>query len=148
MSNETNVLDPVQAILAATFGTGIAAEVTATPEVVEEAHVTAHPPEWPTKHDGTPRKKWQRPEVTLGAAGAKAEASELRVVRALLEGAESLVDLQAATGLAKLTVCRALDRLVAAGRVTATKAPPSGRRGRPAHLYRTVVEVLAGQGVE
>lgn len=140
MSTETNRIDAVEAILAATFGPNIAAEVVATPEVVEAAHVTSHPPGWPTKLDGTPRKKWQRPEVTGIVSTAKTEASELKVVQALVAGAESLIDLQDMTGFAKLTICRALDRLVEAGRVTMSKAPPTGKRGRPAYLYRPVVE--------
>jgi predicted transcriptional regulator len=64
------------------------------------------------------------------------------VVRALNHGAESVADLRIATGFAKLTIVRSLERLLDAGLVTVTTTPTSGKRGRPAHLYRPVVEVV------
>jgi hypothetical protein len=152
MSTETNTVDPVEAILAATFGPNIAAEVVATPEVEAQDACVSGPSrrfrdaDAPAlKLDGTPKKKTQRIEVTGFGFGseAKREISDTRVIEALLDGAESLVDLQAATGLAKLTVKRALERLAEGGKVTTTKALPSGKRGRPAHLYRAAVEAIS-----
>lgn len=150
MSTETNTVDPVEAILAATFGPNIAAEVAATPEVGrQDAYVTGpngrfREADAPAlKLDGTPKKRTQRIEVTGFGSEARRETSEAKVIEALVAGAESLVDLQIGTGLAKLTIKRALERLVEAGRVRTVKAPPSGKRGRPAHLYRPVVEVVA-----
>ncbi len=157
MSQETNKVDPVQAILTAAFGPNTAAEVTSTPEVVPPVVYVKGPDgsvyrelEAPAlKLDGTPKKRTQRIVVTGFGFGAEAkrEASEALVVDALGRGAESLIDLQAETGLAKLTIKRALGRLEAAGQVTSSKAPSSGRRGRPAFLYRPAV-VIAPQSVE
>ena len=158
MSTETNKVDPVLDILAAAFGPSVAVEVASTPEVDIPVMYMKGPNgttyrevEAPAlKLDGTPKKLTQRIEVTGVGFGseAKREASEAKVVEALAYGAESLADLQAATGMAKLTVTRALARLVEAGRVLCEKAPPSGRRGRPAFLYRSTVEVVNAPRIE
>jgi predicted transcriptional regulator len=142
MSSEAQWIDPVEVLLAATFGPGIAAEVAREPDT----HKVVTPvvsPSWPLKLDGTPRKKCQKPMVT-GLMAAKVEATTAEVVRALNHGAESVADLRIATGFAKLTIVRSLERLLDAGLVTVTTTPTSGKRGRPAHLYRPVVEVVGG----
>lgn len=160
MSSETNKVDPVEALLAATFGPGIVADLPVTQEVEKPVvyspsgrdrqtvvkgpnGMTYREVEAPAlKLDGTPRKRTQRIAVTTGfGAEARREASEAEVLKALVYGAESLADLQAATGFAKLTCKRALARLEMAGRVLSAKAPPSGRRGRPAFLYRPTVVI-------
>ena len=168
MSTETNKVDPVLDILTAAFGPSVAVEVASTPEVEKpviyspsgrDRQTVVKGPDGTSyreveapalKLDGTPKKLTQRIEVTGVGFGseAKREASEAKVVEALAYGAESLADLQAATGMAKLTVTRALARLVEAGRVLCEKAPPSGRRGRPAFLYRSTVEVVNAPRIE
>ena len=146
MTSEAKWIDPVEALLAATFGPSVAASVAGEPD----EHKVVTPvvsPSWPLKLDGTPRKKCQKPMVT-GLMAAKVEATTAEVVRALNHGAESVADLRIATGFAKLTIVRSLERLLEAGLVSVTKTPTSGKRGRPAHLYRPVVEVVEVVGDE
>jgi hypothetical protein len=146
MTSEAKWIDPVETLLAATFGPSVAASVAGEPDerVVNTPVVS---PSWPLKLDGTPRKKCQKPMVT-GLMAAKVEATTAEVVKALNHGAESVADLRIATGFAKLTIVRSLERLLEAGLVSVTKTPTSGKRGRPAHLYRPVVEVVEGEGQE
>lgn len=149
MSTETTTVDPVKAILEAAFGPGIAAGTEVT-QKVEKDIVYVKAPNGTTyrelevpalKLDGTPRKRTQRVQVTLGfGAEARREASEALVVEALLKGDESIADIQRSTGLAKLTIKRVVRRLESLGRVISSKAQ-SGKRGRPAFLYRPAVTI-------
>jgi predicted transcriptional regulator len=67
--------------------------------------------------------------------------TDLLVLKALHEGGETLVELVAHTGCVKVTVVRSIERLVEAGRVVQSKAAPTGKRGRPAFVYRPTTEV-------
>lgn len=103
-----------------------------------DAEVAALPRWWKFNLDGTPRKRCQAPEVLKGVPRGETRQREtdLLVLKALHSGCETLVELVAQTGCVKVTVVRSLERLVSAGRVVQSKAPPSGKRGRPAFLYR------------
>jgi predicted transcriptional regulator len=72
----------------------------------------------------------------------KRHETDLSVLKALLVGAESLVEVVAATGYVKVTCVRSLERLVEEGRVVQAKAPPTGKRGRPAFVYRPTTEAV------
>ena len=98
---------------------------------------------WKFNLDGTPRKRCQAPEVLKGVPHGETRQREtdLLMLKALHEGCEMLVELVAHTGCVKVTVVRSLERLVEAGRVVQSKAPPSGKRGRPAFVYRPTTEV-------
>ena len=93
---------------------------------------------WKFNLDGTPRKRCQAPTVLKGVPHGETRQREtdLLMLKALHEGCETLVELVAHTGCVKVTVVRSLERLVEAGRVVQSKAPPSGKRGRPAFIYR------------
>lgn len=97
---------------------------------------------WKFNLDGTPRKRCQAPEVLKGIPHGETRQREtdLLVLKALHAGCETLAELVAQTGCVKVTCVRSLERLVAAGRVVQSKAPPTGRRGRPAFLYRPTTE--------
>jgi hypothetical protein len=170
MAENTQTVDLVQELLAATFGPNTAAEV-AKDEGVEPSSsgpappasaVAAHdveatpsagsspdgadgsvgpsdlPSWWKFNLDGTPRKRCQAPTVLKGVPHGETRQREtdLLMLKALHEGCETLVELVAHTGCVKVTVVRSLERLVGAGRVVQSKAPPSGKRGRPAFIYR------------
>ena len=170
MAENTQAVDLVQELLAATFGPNTAAEV-AKDEGVEPSSsglappasaVAAHdveatpsagsspdgadgsvgpsdlPSWWKFNLDGTPRKRCQAPTVLKGVPHGETRQREtdLLMLKALHEGCETLVELVAHTGCVKVTVVRSLERLVEAGRVVQSKAPPSGKRGRPAFIYR------------
>jgi len=66
--------------------------------------------------------------------------TDLLVLKALHEGCETLVELVTHTTFVKVTCVRSLERLVEAGRVVQAKAPPTGKRGRPAFVYRPTTE--------
>jgi hypothetical protein len=108
-----------------------------------DAEVAALPRWWKFNLDGTPRKRCQAPTVLKGVPHGETRQREtdLLVLKALHEGCENLVELVAHTGCVKVTVVRSLERLVEAGRVVQSKAPPSGKRGRPAFVYRPTTEV-------
>jgi hypothetical protein len=141
-------------ILTATFGPATAAEVMKEEDV--KAHdveattsagaavATSDLPKW-WKHnlDGTPRKRCQAPEVLKGVPHGETRQREtdLLVLKALHAGAETLVEVVAATGFVKVTCTRSLERLVLAKQVLQSKAPPTGKRGRPAFTYRPTTEV-------
>jgi predicted transcriptional regulator len=72
----------------------------------------------------------------------KRHETDLAVLKALLAGAENLVEVVAATGYVKVTCVRSLERLVETGRVVQAKAPPTGKRGRPAFVYRPTTETV------
>lgn len=147
-------------ILTATFGPVVSAEVMKdeAAEVVKDdaakasgsspvgddgaVVATSDLPKW-WKHnlDGTPRKTCQAPVVQTGYGTTRRHETDTAVLEALHGGAESLVQVMTVTGYVKVTCTRSLERLVEEGRVLQTKAPPSGRRGRPAHLYRPTTEV-------
>jgi hypothetical protein len=99
---------------------------------------------WKHNLDGTPRKTCQAPDVLKGFPHGETRQREtdLLVLKALHAGCETLVELVAHTTFVKVTCTRSLERLVEEGRVVQTKAPPSGRRGRPAHLYRPTTEAV------
>lgn len=168
MAENTQTTDPVLAILAATFGPNTAAEV-----VEDEAGETSPAPLvgvtpsgsspngddgsvgpsdlpswWKFNLDGTPRKRCQAPEVLKGVPHGETRQREtdLLMLKALHEGCETLVELVAHTGCVKVTVVRSLARLVESGRVVQSKAPPTGKRGRPAFVYRPTTEAPT-QGV-
>jgi hypothetical protein len=162
MAENTQTTDLVQSILAATFGPNTAAEVvkdegaavdastvadapgvssdlphTSTADAAD-AEVAALPRWWKFNLDGTPRKRCQAPEVLKGVPHGETRQREtdLLMLKALHEGCETLVELVSHTGCVKVTVVRSLERLVEAGRVVQSKAAPSGKRGRPAFVYR------------
>ena len=173
MAENTQAVDLVQELLAATFGPNTAAEValdlpvpspttpdedrprgsssgeddgsfgpsdlphTSTPDGAD-AEVAALPRWWKFNLDGTPRKRCQAPDVLKGIPHGETRQREtdLLVLRALHEGCETLVELVAHTTFVKVTVVRSIERLVEVGRVVQSKAPPSGKRGRPAFIYR------------
>ena len=155
MAENNQAVDLVQELLAATFGPNTAAEVAldlpapppATPEE-ERPHTSPagaadaedgeRPRWWKKNLDGSWRKRCQAPTVLKGVPHGETRQREtdLLMLKALHEGCETLVELVAHTGCVKVTVVRSLERLVGAGRVVQSKAPPSGKRGRPAFIYR------------
>ena len=149
MAENTQAVDLVQELLAATFGPNTAAEV-AKDEGVETQPLPTSPanaadaedgerPRWWKKNlDGSWRKRCQAPDVLKGVPHGETRQREtdLLVLKALHEGCETLVELVARTTFVKVTVVRSLERLVGAGRVVQSKAAPSGKRGRPAFVYR------------
>lgn len=161
MAENTQTTDLVRDILAATFGPNTAAEVVKDEVAAVDAPTVADatsgsspdgddgavgptdlPSWWKFNLDGTPRKRCQAPEVLKGIPHGETRQREtdLLVLKALHSGCETLVELVAQTGCVKVTVVRSLERLVAAGRVVQSKAPPTGKRGRPAFLYRPTTE--------
>jgi hypothetical protein len=167
MAENNEAVDIVQSILAATFGPVTAAEVVKEEKVEElpdlQASLTTPPDEerpvgsssdeddgssaarphwWKKNLDGSWRKTCQAPDRTKGGAfgETKRHETDLSVLKALHAGAESLVEVVAATGYVKVTCVRSLERLVEAGRVVQAKAPPTGKRGRPAFVYRPTTE--------
>ena len=158
MTENTQAIDIVQSLLAATFGPNTAAEVAkdegveahdveATPSagsssVEDDGSSTSLPRWWKFNLDGTPRKRCQAPDVLKGIPHGETRQREtdLLVLKALHEGCETLVELVAHTTFVKVTVVRSLERLVKAGRVVQSKAAPSGKRGRPAFVYRPTTE--------
>lgn len=174
MAENTQTTDLVRDLLAATFGPNTAAEVVrdevvetsgggyASPAGAVEAHDVEATPSagadvgtsdlpkwWKFNLDGTPRKRCQAPEVLKGVPHGETRQREtdLLMLRALHEGCETLVELVAHTGCVKVTVVRSLERLIEACRVVQSKAAPTGRRGRPAFIYRPTTEAPT-QGVE
>jgi len=161
MAENTQAIDLVHEILAATFGPNTAAEVVKDDAAVFDASGSspvgddgavgpADRPSWWRKNlDGSWRKRCQAPDVLKGFPHGETRQREtdLLVLKALHAGAESLVQLMTITGFVKVTCTRSLERLVEEGRVVQTKAPPSGRRGRPAHLYRPTTEAVASSEV-
>ena len=155
MAENTQAIDLVQELLAATFGPNTAAEVVkdyaadasgSSPVGDDGAVGPADRPSWWRKNlDGSWRKTCQAPDVLKGFPHGETRQREtdLLVLKALHAGAESLVQLTTITGFVKVTCTRSLERLVEEGRVVQTKAPPSGRRGRPAYLYRPTTEADA-----
>ena len=157
MAENTQTMDLVQSILAATFGPVTAAEVVKDEGVEVQPSPSGSSPDgddgavgptdlpswWKFNLDGTPRKRCQAPEVLKGVPHGETRQREtdLLTLKALHEGCETLVELVAQTGCVKVTVVRSLERLVEAGRVVQSKAPPSGKRGRPAFVYRPTTEV-------
>jgi hypothetical protein len=169
MAENIEAVDIVQSILAATFGPVTAAEVVKEEKGEEfpdlQVSLTTPPDEkrpvgsssdeddgssgptdrphwWKKNLDGSWRKTCQAPDRTKGVAfgETKRHETDLSVLKALLAGAESLVEVVAATGYVKVTCVRSLERLVEAGRVVQAKAPPTGKRGRPAFIYRPTTE--------
>ena len=150
MTENTQTTDPVLAILAATFGPNTAAEVAKdegaavdVPTVADAPVASSDLPKWwKFNLDGTPRKRCQAPEVLKGIPHGETRQREtdLLVLKALHEGCETLVELVAHTGCVKVTCVRSLERLVEAGRVVQSKASPTGKRGRPAFVYRPTTE--------
>ena len=151
-----DVQDVVREILAATFGPNTAAEVAKDEGVEAQPLPSGSPSEevdgssgpsdrphwWKKNLDGSWRKKCQAPDVLKGIPHGETRQREtdLLVLKALHEGCESLVELVAHTTFVKVTVVRSLERLVKAGRVVQSKAAPSGKRGRPAFVYRPTTE--------
>jgi hypothetical protein len=148
MAENIEAVDIVQSILAATFGPVTAAEVVKEEKAAVNAAGSSGPtdrPHWWKKNlDGSWRKTCQAPDRTKGVAfgETKRHETDLSVLKALLAGAESLVEVVAATGYVKVTCVRSLERLVEAGRVVQAKAPPTGKRGRPAFVYRPTTEAV------
>jgi len=154
MTENTQAIDIVRDILAATFGPGTAAEVMKDDAVVFDASGSspvgddgavgpADRPSWWRKNlDGSWRKKCQAPEVLKGVPQGETRQREtdLAVLKALHSGAETLVEVVASTGFVKVTCVRSLERLVLANRVLQSKAAPTGKRGRPAFTYRPTTE--------
>lgn len=149
MAENTQTTDLVRDILAATFGPNTAAEVVKdegaeVPETVltEDTVPTApgeeRPAWWKRNLDGSWRKRCQAPTVLKGVPHGETRQREtdLLMLKALHEGCETLVELVAHTGCVKVTVVRSLERLVEDGRVVQSKAAPTGKRGRPAFIYR------------
>jgi len=151
MTENTQAIDIVRDILAATFGPGTAAEVMKD-EAAEAALVSSVPvvtgpdeerPSWWRKNlDGSWRKKCQAPEVlkSVPQGETRQRETDLAVLKALHSGAETLVEVVASTGFVKVTCVRSLERLVLANRVLQSKAAPTGKRGRPAFTYRPTTE--------
>jgi hypothetical protein len=169
MAENTQTTDPVLDILSATFGPTVAAEVVKEEDVgalgsssatEDDGSSTSLPPTspataadaevgpsdlpqwWKRNLDGTPRKTCQAPVVQTGYGTTRRHETDTAILKALHSGAESLVQLTTLTGYVKVTCTRSLERLIEEGRVVQTKAPPSGRRGRPAHLYRPTTEAV------
>ena len=170
MAENTQTTDLVQSILAATFGPNTAAEVVkddgvdplssglaspasavaahdveATPSAGADVGVSDLPKWWKFNLDGTPRKRCQAPTVLKGVPHGETRQREtdLLMLKALHEGCETLVELVAKTSCVKVTCVRSLERLVEAGRVVQSKAAPTGKRGRPAFVYRPTTETPA-----
>jgi hypothetical protein len=166
MAENTQTTDAVLDILSAAFGPTVAAEVVKDEKAVVDAAGSSPvgddgavgptspanagdgsadlPRWWRYNLDGTPRKTCQAPVQTKDVAfgETKRHETDLSVLKALHAGAESLVEVVAATGYVKVTCVRSLERLVEAGRVVQTKAPPTGKRGRPAFVYRPTTEAV------
>jgi predicted transcriptional regulator len=154
MAENTQTTDPVLAILAATFGPTTAEEVVREEKAEVDAAgsspvgddgssgPTDRPHWWKKNLDGAWRKTCQAPVVQTGYGTTKRHETDTAVLKALHNGAESLVQLTTLTGYVKVTCTRSLERLIEEGRVVQTKAPPSGRRGRPAYLYRATTEAV------
>ena len=159
MAENTQAIDIVQSILAATFGPNTAAEVAldlpapppttpdeerphTSPANAADASDEERPRWWKKNLDGSWRKRCQAPEVLKGVPHGETRQREtdLLMLKALHEGCETLVELVAHTTFVKVTVVRSLERLVEAGRVVQSKAAPSGKRGRPAFVYRPTTE--------
>jgi hypothetical protein len=153
MTENKQAIDLVQDLLAATFGPNTAAEVAkdegisahdveTTPSAGADVEVSDLPKWWKFNLDGTPRKRCQAPEVLKGVpyGETRQRETDLLVLKALHEGCETLVEIVAHTTFVKVTVVRSLERLVKAGRVVQSKAAPSGKRGRPAFVYRPTTE--------
>lgn len=153
MAENTQAIDIVQELLAATFGPNTAAEVAKdegvevhavedTPSAGANVAPSDLPKWWKYNLDGTPRKRCQAPEVLKGVPHGETRQREtdLLMLKALHDGAESLVEITARTGCVKVTCVRSLERLVKAGRVVQSKAAPSGKRGRRAFVYRPTTE--------
>lgn len=160
MTENTQTTDLVRDLLAATFGPNTAAEVVKdegvevpetalTEDAVQTTPGEERPAWWKRNLDGSWRKRCQAPEVLKGIPHGETRQREtdLLVLKALHEGCETLVELVAKTGFVKVTCVRSLERLVEAGRVVQSKAPPTGKRGRPAFVYRPTTEAPT-QGVE
>jgi hypothetical protein len=140
-----DVQDVVREILAATFGPNTAAEVALDLPASPPATPDEERPVWWRKNlDGSWRKKCQAPDVLKGIPHGETRQREtdLLVLKALHEGCETLVELVAHTTFVKVTVVRSLERLVKTGRVVQSKAAPSGKRGRPAFVYRPTTEAV------
>jgi hypothetical protein len=145
MAENTQAIDLVHEILAATFGPNTAAEVALDLPAPPPTPPDEERPAWWRKNlDGSWRKRCQAPDVLKGFPHGETRQREtdLLVLKALHAGCETLVELVAHTTFVKVTCTRSLERLVEEGRVVQTKAPPSGRRGRPAHLYRPTTEAV------
>ena len=161
MAENTQAVDLVQELLAATFGPNTAAEVALelpappstmpdedrphmSPADAADAEDEERPRWWKRNLDGSWRKRCQAPTVLKGVPHGETRQREtdLLVLKALHEGCETLVELVAHTTFVKVTVVRSLERLVKAGRVVQSKAAPSGKRGRPAFVYRPTTEAV------
>lgn len=150
MTENTQAIDIVQELLAATFGPNTAAEAVKDEGAAVDAPTVADatvapsdlPKWWKFNLDGTPRKRCQAPEVLKGIPHGETRQREtdLLVLKALHAGAETLVEVIASTGFVKVTVVRSFERLVEACRVVQSKAAPTGKRGRPAFIYRPTTE--------
>ena len=139
MTENTQAIDIVQELLAATFGPNTAAEVALDLPAPPPATPDEERPVWWRKNlDGSWRKRCQAPEVLKGIPHGETRQREtdLLVLKALHAGAETLVEVIASTGFVKVTVVRSFERLVEACRVVQSKAAPTGKRGRPAFVYR------------
>lgn len=141
-NKEHVVVDPIAAILAATFGPDVGAEAAAEPiDAPVEAVEAEVPSWWKRNQDGSLRKTSQAPVFTglPRSTDAKTVDTDRRVLGVLLSGAETLVEVTERSLFARLTVRRSLERLITTGLVVMTKAPPTGKRGRRAFLYRALV---------
>jgi predicted transcriptional regulator len=158
MAENTQTTDPVLDILSATFGPTVAAEVVkeeevkahdveVTPSAGADVAASDFPKWWRKNLDGSWRKTCQAPVVQTGYGTTRRHETDTAILKALHDGAESLVQLTTLTGYVKVTCTRSLERLIEEGRVVQTKAPPSGRRGRPAYLYRATTEADASVDV-
>jgi hypothetical protein len=139
-TKDEHVLDPVAAILAATFGPGVGAEVAAEENGAAVALAPIVPAWWKRNQDGSLRKTSQAPTFTGFAREAKTFDTDKKLLVALLSGAETVAEITKHSGLARLTIRRSLERLTAMGLVVMIKAPPTGLRGRRAYLYRALTE--------
>jgi hypothetical protein len=141
-----DVQDAVREILAAAFGPTLATEAVkeerSTVDAAGSSPIEERPEWWKKNLDGSWRKTCQAPDKTKGLAfgETKRHETDLAVLKALHAGAESLVEVLAATGYVKVTCVRSLERLVETGRVVQAKAAPTGKRGRPAFVYRPTTE--------
>lgn len=133
----------VEAILAATFGPAVAAEVVResdeTPgEVVTET--VKLPAWWRKNQDGQPRKTSRRPDVSFGLSpDVRRETTNRKVLDLLLQNVETVADLTIRSGFCELTIRNCLDRLMRLGLVTCTKEPARLSGGRRRFLYRALV---------
>jgi hypothetical protein len=160
----TSGKDPISLLLDAAFGAGVLAEGVCATEATDSSEgdgadgdnlasgsapsgtdgsSTSLPHWWKKNLDGSWRKTCQSPARTGGEAfgETKRHETDLDVMKALHAGAENLVEVVAATGYVKVTCVRSLERLVEAGRVVQSKAAPTGKRGRPAFVYRPVAVI-------